>query len=92
MSITDEMKKQAKNTSILDYVKYYGIPVRRTSGSEYELVEQKNVKFDTRKNLFQDYNPSHNAGGDMIDLPSILMGLIFLKLFKNLCSRWKWNV
>ncbi|MEY8538281.1 toprim domain-containing protein [Lactococcus muris] len=65
--ITDEMKQQAKNTSILDYVKYYSIPVRRTSGSEYELVDRKNVKFDTRKNLFKDYNPSSNAGGDIID-------------------------
>jgi hypothetical protein len=77
MRITDEMKKQAKNTSILDYVKYYGIPVRRTSGSEYELVEQKNVKFDTRKNLFKDYNPSSNAGGDMIDFAKYIDGLNF---------------
>ncbi|MCT0015361.1 hypothetical protein EFE32_00500 [Lactococcus lactis subsp. lactis] len=86
MLITDEMKKQAKNTSILDYVKYYGIPVRRTSGSEYELVEQKNVKFDTRKNLFQDYNPSHNAGGDMIDFAKYIDGFNFPKAIQKICA------
>lgn len=82
--ITDEMKKQAKNTSILDYVKYYGIPVRRTSGSEYELVEQKNVKFDIRKNLFKDYNPSSNAGGDMIDFAKYIDGLNFPKAIQKI--------
>lgn len=86
VQITDKMKQQAKNTSILDYVKYYGIPVRKTSGSEYELVDQKNVKFDIRKNLFKDYNPSSDAGGDIIDFAKYIDGVNFPQAIQKIVT------
>lgn len=86
VSVTDEMIEQAKHTRILDYVKYYGIPVKRTSGAEYELVERKNVKFDTRKNLFKDYNPSQNAGGDIINFAKYIDGVNFPQAIQKILA------
>ncbi len=86
INITDEMKQRAKNTSILDYVKYYGIPVRKTSVSEYELVDRKNVKFDIRKNLFKDYNPSSDAGGDIIDFAKYIDDVNFPQAIQKIVT------
>ncbi|MDG4984557.1 toprim domain-containing protein [Lactococcus lactis] len=75
--ITDEMKKQAKNTSILDFATFYGIPLKKNSSDEYELVDHPKVKFSVRKNIFKDYDPASDAGGDVIDFAQYIDGIGF---------------
>ncbi|WP_442773770.1 PBECR4 domain-containing protein [Lactococcus hircilactis] len=86
VKITDEMKRQAKNTSILDYVTHYGISVKKNSNDEYELVDHANVKFSIKKNLFKDYNPSSGEGGDVIDFVKYVDGVNFSQAVQKIVA------